>query len=164
MAGGNVIEINEAEFQSAIKSFDKMIHSMNEKEVRKIQKASAKVYFIEEMKRNSHSVRLERMISVTVAKKNHVPPYGVRIGVVKNDNALFPDFSAQALASVIEYGTAERYRQLKAAGFVTGRVSTGKMPVAPFLRPAWDANVLAFMQDVERAIQQKVFKAFGRAA
>jgi len=164
MANGNVIEINEAEFQAAIKDFDRMIHSMQEKEVRKIQRAKAKVYFVEEMKRNSHSVRLENMISVTTAKKNHVPPYAVRIGVVKNDKALFPKFSAQALASVIEYGTAERYRQLKAAGFVTGRQSTGSMPAAPFLRPAWDANVFAFMAAVEKAIQQRVFKAVGRAA
>lgn len=159
MPRGNVISVNEKQFQDAIASFDKMIRSVDERWVRQTQRRKAKKHFIDEMKRESHSARLEDMISVTTAKKNAVPPYAIRIGVVKNKPEKFPKFSAQALASVIEYGTAERYRMLKAAGLITGRVSTGEMPAAPFLRPAWDANVMAFMADVEQAIQQRVTEA-----
>lgn len=143
----------------ALRDLEKMGDSITPKYLKTVQARKARKHFVPEMERRSHSARLVKnnMISVTQAKK-YTSHLGVRVGVVKNDPQEFPNFSAQALASVIEYGTAERYRQLKAAGIVTGRVSTGSMPAAPFLRPAWDNNVKAFMDDVEDAIIKKVQK------
>lgn len=136
-----------------------MHDSIDAKYLKNRQAYYARKHFVPAMKRNSHSARLSKgnIISVTQAKK-FTSRLGVRVGVINNDPDEFPDFSAQALAAVIEYGTAERYRELKRAGFVTGRQSTGEMPAAPFLRPAWDANVSQFMKDVEGAIIKKVEK------
>lgn len=141
----------------ALRDLEKMHDSITPKYLKTVQARKARKHFVPAMKRNSHSARLVDMISVTQAKK-YTSRLGVRVGVVKNDPDKFPKFSAQALASVIEYGTAERYRQLKSLGLVTGRQSTGAMPAAPFLRPAWDSNVKAFMDDVEDAIIKKVQK------
>src|SRR5699024_3555909 len=85
---------------------------------------------LQDMKANSHSTSLVPMHGITTAKRR-AGDLGIKIGVIKNDPTQFPNLSAQALASVIEYGTAERYRTLKAAGFVTGRASTGAMPAFP---------------------------------
>lgn len=151
------LERNEQEFVDALEVFDQMHDAVDSKYIKTVQARKARKHFVPAMQRGSHSVRLEDMISVTQAKK-YTSKYSVRVGVVKNDVDKFPDFSAQALASVIEYGTGERYRQLKAAGLVTGRVSTGAMPAAPFLRPGWDNNVKAFMDDVESSLEDKVMR------
>lgn len=155
MGNRNYIEVNKAEFDAAINEFDKMIKAIDESEAKKIQRRYAKKHFVGPMKTDSHSARLMDMISVTTAKR-YTPPWGVRVGVVKNDKDKFPKFSAQGLAAVIEYGTAERYRSLRRAGIITGRVSTGAMPAAPWLRKNWDMNVRAFMNDVQQAIYKQV--------
>lgn len=141
----------------ALRDLEKMHDSIDAKYLKTVQARKARKHFVPAMQRRSHSARLVDMISVTQAKK-YTSRLGVRVGVVKNDKDRFPKFSAQALAAVIEYGTAERYRQLKTLGIVTGRASTGSMPAAPFLRPAWDANVKQFMDDVKDAIIKKVQK------
>lgn len=153
----NAIEINEREFKEAIKSFDDMAKQVgDDKWVRTTQARHARKHFVPAMKRASKSDDIADMISVTQAKKFRGGPRSVRVGVIKNDASKFPAFSAQALASVIEYGTNERFRELKFAGIITGRQSTGEMPSAPFLRPAYDNNVGAFMADVEQAFLKKI--------
>lgn len=106
------------------------------------------------MKANSKSSRIARMIGVTTAKSK-TPDYGARVGVIKNDSALFPDFSAPALASVIEYGTDERFRGT-GGSVVTGAVPTGRVKPSPFLRPAWDHHARRMIKNIEEAIIQKV--------
>lgn len=153
----NVINTQLEGMHEALETLEGMSDSIDAKYLKTVQARKARKHFVPAMRRGSHSVRLEDMISVTQAQK-YTSRLGVRVGVVKNDPDKFPEFSAQALASVIEYGTAERYRMLKSAGLVTGRVSTGSMPAAPFLRPAWDNNVRSFMDDVEGSIIKKVMK------
>lgn len=157
------IRVNEKEFAEAIASFKDMADSIDERYLKNRQAYYARKHFIPDMRRNSPSKRLERMISVTTAKK-WAPPNGIRIGVVKNDPADFPDVSAQGLASMLEHGTEERFRKLVTAGIVTGRVHLGKIKAAPhkgrtsFLRAPYDRNVEAFMKDVEDALTEKVMK------
>ena len=150
------ISVEEKEFVKALESFEKMHDSITPRWLKNTQRRKAQP-MVQDMKANSHSVSLVPMIGVTTAKKR-AGDLGIKVGVVKNDSAKFPDFSAPALASVIEYGTAERYRMLKASGFITGRVSTGVMPAAPFLRPAWDRHVASFMNEVEKSIRKKVME------
>lgn len=153
----NTVEINDREFKKAIQSFDDLAKQVNDdKWVRTTQARKARKHFVPTMRRNSHSTRLADMVNVTQAKKYRGGPRSVRVGVVKNDVAKFPTFSAQGLAAVIEYGTDERFRELKKLGIVTGRQSTGEMPSKPILRPAYDNNVDAFMDDVEDTILKKL--------
>ena len=155
MANRNFIDLNETEFADALKSFERMSDSIDGRYLKNTQARIARKRMVPDMRRGSKSTRIEKMISVTTAKRR-AGPLGIKVGVVKNDPDLFPTFSAPALASVIEYGTAERYRQLQALGLITGRVSTGSMPAAPFLRPAWDKNVLSLMDDVERLVLKRI--------
>lgn len=155
MATGNFIDLNETEFAKALKSFERMSDSIDGRYLKNTQARIARKKMVPDMRQGSKSTRIEKMISVTTAKRR-AGPLGIKVGVVKNDPNMFPTFSAQALSSVIEYGTAERYRELKALGFITGRVSTGEMPAAPFLRPAWDKNVLGLMDDVERLVLKRI--------
>lgn len=152
----NAIDINvdEKEFAEALRSFERMEEAIEPRWLKNTQRRKAKP-MVEDMRRSTKSARLPGMIGVTTAKKRS-GRLGIKVGVVKNDSSLFPEFSAEAFASVLEYGTAERYRQLKAVGLVTGRQSTGEMPAAPFLRPSWDRNVKAFMADTEQAILDKI--------
>lgn len=155
----NAVEINDKEFKEAVKSFDDLAKQVSDdKWVRTTQARKARKHFVPAMRRGSHSAKLVPMISVTQAKRFRGGPRSVRVGVVKNDASKFPKFSAQALASVIEYGTKERFRELVTAGIITGRQSTGEMPEIPFLRPAFDGNVGAFMNDVESTILDKLEK------
>lgn len=153
------VEINDREFREAIQSFDDLARQVgDDKWIRTTQARKARKHFVPPMRRNSHSARLVDMINVTQAKKYRGGPRSVRVGVVKNDVSKFPKFSAQALASVIEYGTKERFRELVTAGVITGRQSTGEMPSIPFLRPAFDNNQKQFMDDVESTILDKLEK------
>lgn len=156
----NTITINQAEFQSAIDSFDDAADVFGGRWLKNTQARKARKHFVPDMRRGSPSDRIREMITVTTAKKYTRGPRSIRVGVVKNDPDMFPDFSAQALASVLEHGTVERYRQVRRAGFVVGRVSTGKVKPQPFLRPAFDQNKAKFMADMEDAIQKKIEKEF----
>ncbi len=152
---GNTIHIDQKEFNDAIKSLVSMKNSLTPRYLKNTQARVARQTMVPAMKMRSKSTRLSQMIGVTTAKKRS-GPLGIKVGVIKNDPALFPTFSAPALASVIEYGTAERYRNLKALGLITGQQSTGVMPSAPFLRPGWDITVRQFMDQVEGLIENRI--------
>jgi 7-cyano-7-deazaguanine synthase in queuosine biosynthesis len=154
----NFIEINQKEMSEAIATFDKAREAFGDSWLKTTQARRARKHFVPDMKRGSHSARLMKMISVTQAKKWTGGGASVRVGVVKNDADLFPDFSAQALASVLEYGTEERFRKLSKAGIITGRVSTGRVKETSKLREAYEKNKEPFMDDVERSIDKKFEK------
>lgn len=110
------------------------------------------------MKANSKSSRIADMIGVTTAKSKTLPK-GAKVGVIRNSPARFPKITAQALASLIEYGSkSERFR---GKGFITV-ASTGVMPAAPFLRPAWDTGKGSYIRGVEQDVTAKVEKEAGR--
>lgn len=158
MKPGNYIEIDDKQWMEALKSFENMSDSIDSKYLKSTQARVARKRMIPDMRRGSKSRRLMKLIDVTTSKKR-AGEFGIKVGVVKNGSkSEFPKFSAPALASVIEYGTAERYRNLKSIGLITGRQSTGSMPMAPFLRPSWDANVRGLMDDVERLVLARIEK------
>lgn len=147
------MELDRREFQRTVNSVNRMKKSVNSPW---FKGTSAKYMrpIAQAMKANSKSSRIARMIGVTTAKSK-TPDYGARVGVIKNDPSQFPDFSAPALASVIEYGTDERFRGTGGA-IVTGAVPTGRVKPSPFLRPAWDHHAGRMMKNIEEAIIQKV--------
>jgi hypothetical protein len=151
------LQIEEKEFVAALKSVERMHDAITPQWIKSTQRRNLKP-MVAAMKANSKSTRIARMIGVTTAKKR-AGELGAKVGVVKNDATLFPKISAPALASIIEYGVAEeRFRTLRFGVIVTGRQSTGIMPAAPFLRPAWDAHVRSFMDSTEQAIEKKILK------
>jgi len=154
MNGGNVIQVNQREYKEALRYLEKMQKSLEPKWIKSTIRRNSNP-IVEEMRQASHSVKLMAMIGATTAKK-WAGRLGVRIGVIKNDPVRFPKISAQGLAAILEYGTAERFRILKRMGFVVGRVSTGVMPSLPFLRPAWFRGRGAMMNKVEKAIKKRV--------
>lgn len=149
-------KIDEKEFADNLRAMERMHDAIDSRWIKSTKRRKLKP-MVEAMRGNSKHSGIAEMISVTTAKKR-AGDLGARVGVVKNDENKFPTFSAPALASVLEYGTDERFRKLKAGVFVTGRQSTGEMPAAPFLRPAWDAHVGPFMNEVEKSIEKKVMK------
>lgn len=157
----NAIEfkMNQREFRESLKEIQRMENSITPKWMKSTLRRRSKP-IAEAMKRNSKSTRIAKMVGVTTARRR-TGEWGAKVGVVKNDVTLFPKFSAQALASVTEYGTGERYRKLKKGVVVTGRQSTGSMPADPFLRPAWDQQVGPFMNGVVDSIDRKVLKGEG---
>ncbi|MBN2365733.1 MAG: hypothetical protein JXL67_06175 [Calditrichaeota bacterium] len=152
--GGNVIEVNEAEYRDMIKYIKDMQKSLDPRWMKKTLKRNADP-IVEDMKQRSHSARLPSQIGTTTAKRR-AGPYGVRIGVIKNDPVKFPKISAQGLASILEYGTAERFRILKKLGMIVGRISTGEMPSFPFLRPAWIQGRKIMTDKTVKAIKKRV--------
>ena len=156
MARDSFIDVSTKGFEDALRSLEQMSESITPRYMKNTQRRKAQP-IVQDMRRRSHSRTLMPMIGTTTSKKR-AGELGIRIGVVKNDPNDFDDISAPALASIIEYGTKERFRQLSAAGITTGRASTGSMPSYPFLRPAWDAGVMQFMADVEELITKRVQK------
>lgn len=150
----NIIYISERDFQDTIEFFDKAADAFGDRWLKNTQARRARKHFVPAMQQKVHSARLMEMISVTTARKYTKGPRSIRVGVVKNDTSLFPKFSAQALASVLEYGTEERF--IKTGVF--SAKSTGSMPSSPALRPGFDENVDPFMHDVERSIEKKFDK------
>lgn len=152
--------MDEREFSRMVKQLEKDHDAIDRKFLNSTIRRNAKPIEAD-MKQNSKSDRLAQMTAITTrqSKRPRAPRIGVRVGVINNDLALFPPnekISAQALASIIEYGTEERFRQLKTIGIVTGRQSTGEMPEAPFLRPAWDKNVGEMLRKSEATILKKI--------
>lgn len=150
----NFVQIRESDFQETVRFFNEAAEAFGDRWLKDTQARRARKHFVPAMKNNVHSARLMQMISVTTARKHTRGPRSIRVGVVKNDANLFPKFSAQALASVLEYGTDERFRQ---TGIFSAE-STGAVSAHPALRPAYDSNVEPFMKDVERSIEKKFDK------
>jgi hypothetical protein len=149
------VQIEEAEFAASLAAVERMHEAVTPRWIKSTQRRNLKP-MVAAMKANSKSTRIARMIGVTTARRR-AGELGAKVGVVKNDATLFPKISAPALGSIIEYGVSEeRFRTLRAGVFVTGRQSTGTMPAAPFLRPAWDAHVRSFMESTEQAIADKI--------
>lgn len=151
---GNFIEVNRKEFDDALRFIQSMEKSLDSKWLKSTMRRHANP-IIEDMRQRSHSVRLVSMIDITTARRK-AGPFGIRLGVIKNDPQKFPKFSAQGLASVLEYGTPERFRKLHAAGLVTGRVSTGSISAKPFLRPAWRMGINGMVEKTVKSIEKKV--------
>lgn len=159
MKNGITFSVKEREFSRALKQLVKDKNAIDRKFINSALTRNARP-ILNDMKSNSKSDRIARMTAITTrqSKRPKAPKIGVRVGVINNDTSLFPTFTAPALASVIEYGTAERFRKLKAGIFVTGRQSTGEMPSAPFIRPAWDNNINSLISKTEQSILRKLDK------
>ena len=142
----NFISIDNRSFRKTIKDIERMGMAVSNKQLRNLKTRHADI-ILNPMRRNSKSSRIAAMIGVTT-RSMHADDSGIKIGVVKNSKELFPKISAQGLAAIIEYGTAERYRKTKRSGLVTGRQSTGKITPEPFLRPAWDSKHREYEQAV----------------
>ena len=151
---GVKIDVDEQQLRRAVDTIRRMGASLDERWVKNTHSRNLGPT-VNAMRTNSKSTRLMRMIGVTTARRRS-PERGARVGVIKNDTAMFPKFSSYGTAAVIEYGTDERFRGLKTLGVVTGAQSTGRMPAAPFLRPAWDVTRASYIQKTERDITTKV--------
>lgn len=145
---GNIISISrdEKEFARGLRALQLTQKSLTPKFMKSTHRRNLKPMLLD-MKGNSKSLRLAQMIAVTTAKRK-AGDYGAKIGVVKNNVKLFPKFSAPALASVIEYGTNER--------FTNAGASKGSVTMEPWLRPAWDRGVKGYMDRTEKSIIKKV--------
>ena len=157
-SSGNAVtvNVNDQEFRRLTNTIKKMERSLDITWMKRTHKKNLESTRIA-MISNAPSSRIANMIGITTAIRK-TPPYGAKVGVIHNDKTQFPTFSAPALASVIEYGTDERFRGVKAVGVVVGAHSTGRITPKPFLRPAWDANVRQYIRNTERDIVQKVNK------
>jgi hypothetical protein len=148
--------IDKAQHRKMIREIKQLSEKQAEKEYAKIVgKAVAPI--VEDMKLYAPTADNDNIVNnigVTKAKKWTKDGSAVRVGVIKNNTTSLRNFSAQALASTIEYGTVERVRNLsRTLGIVTGGVRTGKVTARPWLRPAWDRGESAMIARVEKAIE-----------
>ncbi len=139
--------------------FKEMKHlknSLSRKEVNIILMRTTKP-MATEMAQEAPSNRLGAMVARTTrqGKRPRAPRIGVRVGVINNNPGMFSKFTAPALASVNEYGTGERFRKIKLL-FLTGKISTGKMPSRPWLIPIWDKHKLPMMRKSVKSMTTKV--------
>lgn len=145
-----------------LRTMAKMSEAQSRKTYRKILRRAAKP-MLDDMRLNAPTADNDNIlnnISITTAKKWTGAGDAVRVGVVRNKTRNLPNFSAQALASAIEYGTIQRYRSLKRSmGIVTGGSSTGKVRPKPFIRPAYDRNINGLIHRVESDIEKEVQKS-----
>ncbi len=154
------IKVDKNDFREFNREMNRLKREFTRDPVNKIMRRHARP-IVNEMKQNSPSTRLQRtnVIGTTTKQTGNrrAPGVGIRIGIVKNGSKDdFPDFTAPALASVLEYGTEERFRTLVAGGVVTGRQSTGSISGAPWIRPAWDRNRAAFILKTIESMRRKV--------
>jgi len=147
------ITIDRREMAAFRKEIKRMMESLDHKTMAKIHERNLQGMVID-MQVNAPSDRFVPVIDVDTKPKRrpHVPVRGARIGVVKNRARLFPTLSAPALASVLEYGTRERFR-----GGVLSLASTGKVTQRKsWLRRAWDRRVGMYMTGAQRDIIREV--------
>ena len=155
--GGNAIEVDRMTMKEFRRETDRMAQAFGRKKINEIQRRNIRP-MEDEMERESPSVDVGAMTGVTTRQKKQprAPRIGIRIGVINNDPSLFPKFSAPALASVLEYGTQERFQKLKRGGFIVGK-STGAMPDKHrWLRLAWDRNVKQFVVKTEQSYRKLI--------
>ena len=104
----NAIEfkMDQREFRESLKEIQRMESSIDPEWMKSTLRRRARP-IENSMRRNAEgylkSTRIAKMIGITAAK-SRTGDWGAKVGVVKNDPVLFPDFSAPALASVLEYG------------------------------------------------------------
>lgn len=156
MANKAYITIDKVGFTEAVRMFKNMHESLDERWMKNTQARRLRP-IANEMKRETRSRRLMRVIGVTTSRKK-APRMGAKVGVIKNNVSLFPKFSSYATASVIERGTDERFRHTRAGSFITGRISTGKMPADPFIFKTWNRNKRQFFRDMADSIERKIEK------
>lgn len=157
MATGNAIKVDQTEMRAFKREIERLESALNRKKINSIQRRNARP-MLNDMKAGSKSARIAKMTAITTrqSKRPTAPKVGIRIGVINNDPSMFPDFSAPALASVLENGTPERFRTLKSAGIITGRQSTGSVTAEPWLRSAWDRNEQAFISKTLKSYEKAV--------
>lgn len=160
--GKNAVHIglDKAEFRKALKVFDEIGNRMDRKFITRSLRKNAKP-MADEMRRNAPTAdndNIERNIGISTAKKKNRGKTGVRVGVVKDKTQGMDNFSAPALASVLEYGTDERFRNLKKAGITIGRASTGRVEAVPFIRPAYDRHEAGLIKGVLDDIDKEFAK------
>ena len=139
----NAISLDKKEYQAVLKEIRQIAKRVTPEAAERVQKKALRP-MTSAMRANAPSDRFKKQIGVTASKK-YTFLGSVRVGVVKNNASLFPEISAQGLAAIIEYGTGERFRR---EGKFTA-VSTGEMTAAPFVRPAYDANIGAALRNIE---------------
>lgn len=152
----NAVTITTEGLHDALRELERMDKSITPTYLKTVQARKARKHFVPAMKAGTDSARMQQMISVTQAKK-FTSRLGVRVGVVKNDVSLFPKFSAQALASILEYSTIGKKERFRQTGIFSAE-STGVPTAQPWLRNAYDANVEPFINDVRQSIHRKVDK------
>ena len=155
----NSVRANQFELDEALSELKRMERAIDRKSVNAAQRRNARP-MLRDMKENSPSHRIADMTSITTrqTKRPRAPGVGIRIGVINNSASRFPDFSAPALASVLEYGTEERFQKLKRGGVIVGK-STGAMPDKHrWLRLAWDRNVQQFVAKTEESYRKLIEK------
>lgn len=156
------IELDEDDFQEALDDIQQMYDNIDEKWLK--QTLRRKVKPIERSaKINSHSKSLMKVIGTSMSKKNVGDNISARVGVVKNDPNLFPDINAYALASILEYGTVERFREVtNKYGAVVDTQSTGRVSGSnSWLRASYDKNIDKVIRDFESTIEKRAMKGVG---
>lgn len=154
----NAISIRAEGLDDVRKEFERMKKQLERKEINKIQRRHARP-MLQDMKNDAPSTRIASMTAITTrqTKQPRAPYIGIRIGVINNDASEFPDFSAPALASVLEHGTKERFRRAaKSFGISIGTQSTGSVKGAPWLSPAWDRNVESFVRKCIDSMEKQI--------
>jgi HK97 gp10 family phage protein len=139
------------------KEMKRLKRQLNRKEVNRIKMRNARG-MVRDMKQGAPSHNIAAMTGATTRqiKSPRAPKVGVRVGVINNNVVKFPKFSAPALASVLEYGTAERFRRLRALGVTVGAISTGKVKPKPWLRHAFDRNVKQYIKKTIKSMERRV--------
>lgn len=151
----------KADTKSAMKELRRIEKSLDRSKINSIQRRNAKP-MLQDMKQGAPSHDIAEMTKITTrqtSRKWHpaAPEIGIRIGVIKNDPAKFPTFSAPALASVLEHGTDMRYRRAaKSFGISIGTQPTGKVTPSPWIRPAYDRHEQAFIAKTIRSYERQV--------
>lgn len=152
------IDVHEVGLKEAKAEMHRMAESLERKKINSIERRNAKP-MLTAMKQGSPSPRIADMTAITTrqSKRPTAPPIGIRIGVINNDAGKFPDFTAPALASVLEHGTQERFRRAATSfGITIGVASTGSVSPSPWLRPAWDSNVKQFVAKTIKSFERQV--------
>lgn len=153
----NAIDI-KVDNKQALRELRELQDKLDRKSINDIQRRNA-TPMLADMKQNSPSVRIAKQTAITTrqTKRPRAPRIGIRIGVINNDPALFPEFSAPALASVLEHGTDLRYRRAaKSFGISIGTQTTGKVTPKPWIRPAYDRHVKTFIAKTIRSYEKQV--------
>jgi len=161
VAGKPFVEVDKKEFNDALQTLSDMEEAIDDSWIKRTLRR--KLGPMEsEMKRkvlsNFGSERLASVIGITTAKKRIKSSVGAKVGVVKNDASLFPEISSFGLASILEYGTVERFRRIEKMGVITGRVSTGRVKPNPYLRPTYDKKLPDVIKEFEKSVERKVQK------